>query len=205
MAEPFLTFDDTRMRLDQTYCEYKGKPVFVQATGHNQLIAYSVYQRDGEGVRVDVEDKDFSYTSLQLGYVEWNGEVYYLSRAPARQQHAGIHRSQIDSDPFMRSGIQHNHLATKEFENCLTGSHRKADRAVQILEDNPDTNGAVIHRHFALKKLDNYQIGMFFRSRFVAFHVGELRFIILPHLNDKSFVRKAIERNKLGVSLYENF
>lgn len=195
MAEPFLTVDDARMKLDSTICSYKGKPYWVTVRDFDEV---SISPLDhGRAKRIQISDDDFSYAALPLGYMNYGHDVYYLSRLPARQNKAGLSQGNVVTDPFLRGD---NYFGQNCMGDCIMGLHPPLKVALVTLE-NPVQQGVAIHRHVALKKLDKYRLGLFYRTRLIATSDGINALFTLVRSQDTSFMLRILRNLDLGLKL----
>lgn len=82
---------DAHMRLTRSVVRFENEPVYVLEVAPT-LEMHTWDMRTSEKHRHDIKanDKRLDISSIPLGYVNYNGEGYYASRAPARAQKQGV-------------------------------------------------------------------------------------------------------------------
>lgn len=199
MAIPFLSGEDTRMRLDRTICMYKGKPYHVSANGDSATFIYLTTlsgRGNGDYTEIKVTDPLFCYKAPLLGYMQYGNMAYYVMRIPLRQQKAGISKDCLITEPALPAG---NYFATSSFEKCILGKHTKYQTALEQVQSGK-FHSVPIHRYVAIGISDGSQsIGLYYRTRLVGMqspHTGRFQLIDGP---DTSFVQRILDNLKLGV------
>lgn len=189
------------MRLNGTICMYGDKPVYVRTDDDRQekdtIFAWPLGHTGEHGKRfsVKVSDEAFSYMAPTLGYIDWMDNVYYLSRAPIRQNHAGLPRDYITTNPPIRGN---DYFYSKNMERCILGKHPKYTTAFNRVLSGK-AKGVPFHRHFAVASYDGIRIGIFHRTRLVGVYDNYTESFNLLPTPDLSFIRKMLE--KLRVDL----
>lgn len=80
---------DLSLKLNDSICRYKGEPVYIRVDG-SRLLLYTMTQTNSPFANIKGNDPDFDISSVPLGYVQYKGEVGYLTRIPVRKTKQGL-------------------------------------------------------------------------------------------------------------------
>lgn len=206
----YLTRDDVHMRLDNTACMY-GKKWYYMRTAEREAVAdfhvmagYELGKPARNPVMIDVRDKDFCCKSPVLGYMNYGGETYYISRIPDRRQKQGLNQQSLISTNGWGPGG--NYINTAEFKDMLVGKYPKQDAALAtVLVDQEEpgnervNNSVAFHRNFCYRKLGGNAIGMMYKERLVALYDKDTERFQLIQNKETSFMERILDKN--GVTL----
>lgn len=175
MGRAFLSMDDVRLRLHKTVCMYKGEPVYVNVddigTDHKvrvcPLVAVANASLDKYKL-VDYREDAFDYKYMELGYMNYKNNTWFLARNPERKNHQGLKYDCIHSTPYI--GDEHSYINwffSSAMHDCIMGKYPTLTEALDKLR-NEDAKGVAVHRDFAVKWIDNNNIGMFYREQLIS-------------------------------------
>lgn len=144
--------DDVRRMLVNHVCMYKGEPVFVtRSSTHRVNVSYL---KDPFVVEtIDYRVAEFTYKSPPLGYLNWQGEAFYLTRTPAEGYHSpalSMHALKIPEALYPKIDTS-RFLQTKELAVCIKGEHPSFADAIKAVREGEATSMA-FHRHFAIDR-----------------------------------------------------
>jgi hypothetical protein len=158
---------DAQMRLQNTVILYDGEPVWISEVG--QVGAgdpkgdiFRVYIRPlpingKEAERKFISSKKFDLAPFPMGFMNKNGNVYYCSRLPRRQQRQGLSNqtfacSLIDGSSVERPRREFNleNLVSDQcFLDCIKGKYPNVAEATRQIEEG-NIQGVAFHRCFAI-------------------------------------------------------
>lgn len=176
MGRAFLSMDDVRMRLHKTVCMYKGEPVYVNVDDIGQdhkvrvcpLAAVANASIDKYKL-VDYREDAFDYRFIELGYFNYKNDCWFLSRNPERKNHQGLRYDCISASPNDLSEY-HSYIQwffSPSMHDTIMGKYPKLSEALDKLR-HEDAKGVAVHRDFAVKWIDNNNIGMFYRDQLIS-------------------------------------
>lgn len=195
MAQDYLNAQDIQLRLGNSICFLDDKPVYVTAyvRGEQETYPYvycfTLGDLRGKPTKIDHRDERFSDRAPQLGYMHLNNTAYYLKRGPYRYQNQGLREENIIVCGV--EGRMHDFLTSKSMEDCILGNHTTMDMALIELNINRERSIS-IHRHVAVSKIDNKNIGLHYRGRLVAIKGAEDWNWLAGE--DKAVVRRLVEK-----------
>jgi len=216
MALEIYGHEDVIMRLDRTICMYKDIPYFVTVTTGQEMdptnknlvkdIKLTPLKGTEKSIFINHTDKEFSYSSLQLGYMLYRDTItekkmaFFMTRAPRRIQKQGLAIEYTLSEPSKRFP-DNRWFSGAAMYDCITGNHPRLSKAIEKIE-NETHSSCPIHRHLAVGRLDSpsrcKRIGLLYRARLIAYldtmsDVDDKRFVLFPS-HDASFMKKLIDK-----------
>lgn len=166
MGAAFYDEEQKRMKLDRTICLYKGNPVFIR-TDTNEDYKVVVYPLGNptQPIYVDYRDDDFDYLAFPLGYTNWRGAAYYVSRLPERQNAQGLAAHCVCVRPRNMPGLIEWHSST-EASNTIKGIYPTLDVALDTVSYLPGKPKSVaFSRYFAIECVQRGIVTLNYRGR----------------------------------------
>lgn len=201
----FVTYDDVRMKLHNSFILHKGKIVVALADvqqrpgGNNHMInVYPPKQRSRfyNGVQtpttVDYRSDDVDISSIPLGYINTADTAILLERHPFRKNNQAVTVNCVYAFPRDRAG---DVMYTENIQSLITGEYPSFEDALAKILDG-DANSVAISRLFALSVSDDI-IVLRMRKRDIGY-IASGR-LVLYELPDRSFIIKQLLR--LGVTV----
>ena len=198
MAEAYRNQADLNQRIDSSICTWDGVPYYVRAYD----VAYpevALYKLDSKlykpYMKVDHTDDRFVDRSPSLGYLNYMGHCFYISRMPYRRYNQGLRSDSIES---ICGNLPRDHrwFTSAAMSDCILGvypSLRKARQTLDIFE----ATGVAVHRHIALKYIDRRLLGMYYRDRLVALWNTRTKAWDYQDPDEYSIIRKIIRKTGL--------
>ena len=193
--EEYLSRDDARLRLHQTVCLYKGKPVYVRLDNEDHETPYECkiweLSKVNKGVRaktIDYRDKDFNAKEIELGYCQAGMTAVYLSRLPVRQNQQGLKHDNILSEP----GNIPYEFYSDNMEHCIIGKHRPLKTALAMLNDGYEK--IPLSRILAVGWLDRTKIALYYKEQIVALKEDTTNRFNIISSKTSSFVMRIIDK-----------
>jgi hypothetical protein len=200
MGRAFLSMDDVRMRLHKTVCMYKGEPVYVNVddigTDHKVRICPLVATPNASLEKyklVDYREDAFDYRFMELGYLNYKGNCWFLSRNPERKNHQGLKYDCVSASP----GDLNDHYSyinwffSAGMNDTILGKYPKLSEALDKLRD--DAKGVAVHRDFAVRWIDTNNIGMFYREQLISIKEDVTdKFNLIPK-RSTSYIQRFLE------------
>jgi len=140
MLDPRVSVEDLRTFWKGCIAIHEGEPVLVINVGSdgNKKVAQVKSLKDGNIERVWIkEDNTLTPPDSRLGYVNLNGLVVYVSRAPVRRFMMGINDSNIkvgkliDFFRYERGEIHSLSTSSMEFYRTLKGIYPSLPEAIE--------------------------------------------------------------------------
>lgn len=140
MLDPRVSVEDLRTFWKGCIALYEGEPVLVinVGTDGDKKVAQVKNLKDGNINRVWIkEDNTLTPPDSRLGYVNLNGLVVYVSRAPVRRFMMGINDSNIkvaklvDYFRYERGEIHSLSTSSMEFYRTLKGQYPSLTEAIE--------------------------------------------------------------------------
>jgi hypothetical protein len=163
LAIPYENVADAQMRLQGTVVLYENHPVFIREVaavgqGDPKEDIFRVYiqqlpldrQRDAE--RKFISSKKFDMAPFPMGFLNYQGNVYYASRVPRRQQRQGLSEGTFSCNP---TGVSLPPLpfgtatGLPEFVDMVEGRYPSFNDAVRQIEHG-EAGGVAFSRSFAI-------------------------------------------------------
>lgn len=160
----YETVEEANMRLSSTVVLYEGEPVYItevrqlnEDDAKNEIYrVYSTplpYRRDARAERKLISSGKFDLSPFRMGFMNFGGHAYYLSRNTARQNRQGLSERSLtivgppDQPPIRLSNI----ISEQEFVDMIKGKYPSMEEAVKMLQQ-PEYNAVAVSREYALKK-----------------------------------------------------
>lgn len=174
MAVPYYNREDLSMKLDRTICMYKGSPVFIVVNRHADpsngvdVVGYPLGAEmiPANAINIKVSSKQFDDRSLPLGYINYNGSAYYLTRVPWRRNLQAISATNVTSTPRIPGDDRYRYFTSKAMEACILGRYPSKDEALKVL--GRGATSLAISRSVALFWEPAKNIAVKFKGRHVA-------------------------------------
>lgn len=155
MAYEEAGLDDLNTLFLQTVIRYKKQPVYVKAiTNNRELVLQALENVKEKFPEISLTDSDLDFTPVPLGFANYNGNAFYLSRIPSRQYKQGLASNNLVVDCLTEGNK--TALASKELKkvcnrsisSCILGKYPSLQQALKLI-----TEGALsvaFHRQFAV-------------------------------------------------------
>ncbi len=159
MGLEYHNYEDAGMRLANSVCFWDGHPYYVTqvegSTRNSTKVRLWPFNRVSSGTTkdtmvVDYTDDRFDYTPKQLGFLNYDGNCYFLTRIPARIQKQGLVSEQVTCTSSPRFYIG-DVFTSNAFESMLLGNYPTLDNCLKKLSENPYTVGMAFSRNFCVR------------------------------------------------------
>lgn len=123
---------DLELKLYGTVCRYKGVPVYIGQTSAKLLHLYDITRKESVA-SISPNDPDFDTATPQLGYMNYEDQVYYVSRPPLRRTRQGIDTRNTVFKPLVgRFNYPPEHLLySVQFRDMVMGNYPKLDSVLE--------------------------------------------------------------------------
>jgi hypothetical protein len=156
--------EEANFRLHGTIVLYDGEPVYISQVAHEPDLPkgdiFRVYtqslpvsnRRDPE--RKYISSGKFDLAPFKMGFINLDGNVFYLSRTTARQNRQGLNDRTFEAAPLRNvPGVVAPSLGdlirTKEFYDTIKGRYPSMEDAMARLREE-GVSGVAISREYAL-------------------------------------------------------
>lgn len=118
---------------------YRKKPVYVNKVDFDKgLIVYDLEDMKTKVGNINVEDPDFDFTPVPLGFCNHNKDALYVQRIPKRQYKQGLCKGNISAlgitADASREGI--NSILTgkvRSLAHCIKGNYPSITSAIKMV------------------------------------------------------------------------
>lgn len=190
--EKYLNRNDLHMRLHGTLCLWKGEPVKVHvddSPGYPETSITVQPLNKNKSEVIDYTSDEFTPHGIKLGYVNYEGFAYFVSRLPLRRNMQGLTTGNIN----VSHGGPKALLFSKSMRDCILGKYPSIKEAREKFEGMHSS--VAISRNFSIVRE-----GSFYYLDYRAKRVGTLNrddtFQIFDSPNS-SFIRRALDREGL--------
>jgi hypothetical protein len=192
--------NDLQDRVGNTICLYKGHPYHVNVVGDRvdlyKMTEYPSCLNRPPVYSVPHTDPDFDWRSPQLGYMNYKGRVWYLTRRAARQFRQGLTAQVIEGSP---NRYERNWFYTKSMQDCITGVYPTYQEALEMIKNIPNTTQVAFDRRLALVSAGTGVLHLHHRQRMIGvMYEATNRFFIIPS-PDYSFLVKYVKKKGVPV------
>lgn len=200
MAEKYYAEEDKVRRIGNTICTYKGMPVAVMGRtqwrdrplGEEDVYVSKTLARGNNMYDpaswdvVKYTSPDFSDRTFPLGYMNYGGQAYYLSRSPVQQQSQGLTRGVINSIP----AVQNLPIFSQEMEDCILGKYPTLSECLSTLGKGYSTKSMAFSRDFAVAKIGRAWFILSYKGREIGIKAtNENNFSVWKHRDNKIITR----------------
>lgn len=195
MVKAYLNAEDLRMRLHDCLVFYKGEPYIVSCDEINfPDIALKTLVRKVHAHTVDHRDVYLDTGTPNLGYMNYNGETYYISRMPNKRQHQAVKIDNLSVSPNRPNVRNWGH--TRAFYNCLMGDYPRPNTALQGVLGGL-VRSMAISRDFAISSQSQQKIALMYKDREVGYYdPSTLKVSIVP-TPESSWIKNLIIKEGL--------
>jgi hypothetical protein len=169
---------DAQMRLQNTIVLYDKAPVYITKIGNVgpgdpkpdtfRVYAFPLPYNKKDRVALDpfadeenqkqlrkfISSKKFDLAPFPMGFVNRDGQVYYTSRAPRRQQKQGLSEGTFTVRSLLPGGRPFGFMdafSSQEFADCVNGKYPSLEEATEMLKQE-EIRAVAFCRTFALVK-----------------------------------------------------
>ena len=202
---------DLKMYLNETIVMYKGEPHMVnvklrdergKSMTDNKRIQLRHLSADRPAFETTTDDKDLVTKNFSLGFCNYNGRAYLISRRAGRRQRDGLCSNAITYEHVGKKdprGLDfYSMLHSASFAACLRDEYPSYENALdKIFDETKRVQSIAFSKDFALVKLDRFNVGIYYRSTQIAYANRKSRnanFLESPNI---SFMMKRLDA--LGV------
>lgn len=167
LSVPYENIHDAQMRLQNTVVLYDGEPVWITEVAERgdgdpkddifRVYAHPIPMKAREPkaqMRKFISSKKFDMAPFPMGFLNKDGQVYYCTRLPRRQQRQGLSNGTF-SCTLVPAQLQiaiprlEQLVVAPEFYACIKGLYPEYDEAVKEIERG-NASSVAFHRQFAL-------------------------------------------------------
>jgi len=169
---PYINQNDVHMRLNNTFCMYDGKLVFVVVNAGFDVGTITIYPADtlaaSKAKMISVTDPKFSFILPELGYVNTEQFAVYLSKTPDRIQKQGLDthvlRAAVHNKKQYFDGSIVTLVYSPSFQDMLDNRYPSLQEALPaVLEKDKDS--VAISKHVAVGSVARNMLCLFYDSR----------------------------------------
>ncbi len=199
MVKKYLNASDVRMKLQRSVVFYKKVPHYVDLppdpeSPWDHIRLTPLAGKNKSSFVLPHDDENIDTSAPLLGYINYKGRAYYLSRIPGRVSSQGLKNDVIISNP---RNISSSYFVSPEFSDALLGKYPKLDTAEGMLYSLAWSSVA-ISRTFAIGVKDDLRIGLYQQGNLIGDQVKSGEYT-LNNFKGSSFTKKLLE--KVGVVL----
>jgi hypothetical protein len=169
LSVPYENLGDAQMRLQGTIVLYDGEPVYITdvrevGPGDPKGDIFRVYAsplpydpgiRRAEEMRKFISSKKFDLAPFPMGFMNFQGNVFYCTRLARRQQRQGLSAGTLSALPVGNPTVGAHRFETlisvPEFLDCIKGRYPTVAEATRQIEEAGAT-GIAFSRSFCLVK-----------------------------------------------------
>lgn len=200
MKSEHFNYDDAVKKLYGSIILYKGDPCYV-STGDNARshllltpIGEEFFKKDkSKYIKVHYNSSDLDISIPTLGYLNYNGNAYYLSRSLGRINKQGISRDTIDCIP---SRYDEDMFYSSSMIDLLKGIYPTFDEALQRIKEVNGPCSVAFHKHLAIHFQGNHTIS--YRARSIGSFNLKTRSISIFPGEQASFFEKLVKELEIG-------
>lgn len=137
--------DNISMRLLNSVVRVGKTPVYVIDAGAQEIRYKSL--TSGRENTINLKSPRLDLSPIPLGYVNYRGEIYYLSRMPVRKYKQGLSSESLNMNG--RNGRAKDVLRSKALAKCVLGQYPSQQEAIQRIKDG-EIMGLAFSRQFAI-------------------------------------------------------
>lgn len=198
----YLNRSDASMRLDGTICLWKGEPVYVRfnCDGGKNGDRVNISYFDGSNRRqrvVTYTSKDFTFYPIRLGYMNRNGNVYYLARLPNRRQKQGLCSNNVEITPM--SSLSSGWFPSTSLYNLIMDIYPTSEDVRVMLEKGQE--GIALDRDIAFRKASKGFYKVFLKTQLMGTYETNEGRINLLNNSMTSIFQRILEARGFGVWL----
>lgn len=203
---PFIRQEDVELRLHNTVCMYKNKPVFVTVSrdwdvNNVHIVPLSkALDNSVKRVVVNIGSDDFVALVPELGYINFLKNATSLKRVSGRVQKQGLstdcvgYRPGDSLDGFPRNSW----FFSKAMEDVLENVYPTQSSAFSSTMAEEGSSYA-FHKHIAFSN-KKHVINLEYRGRAVGFYdANRERFFLFDTLKDRSFLEQILNNHGVKV------
>lgn len=146
-----INVNDAQMRLAGCVVRYSNTPVYISRVFESGGDVFCEFNKLGEmdegHRRRKVNDENWNFKPVRLGYVNLRGETFFVERAPVRKWKQGLHPDNIHIVPDFRDGRK-GILTTMALRSCINGDYPSIETAVDRINNKWISHA--FHRFYAL-------------------------------------------------------
>jgi hypothetical protein len=140
MAKTYANADDVFRRLQETIVFYKGRPYFVSVNNENwkkvTLTDYTnlLFKNPEKHLPITIahDDKELDTSAPQLGNINHEGNVSYVSRRPLRRQNQGLIIGNCYTNPKLHGGWYYTRGVWEMLMNIYPSQEEALEKVRQL-------------------------------------------------------------------------
>lgn len=175
----FSTLRDGKMRLDNTVVRYESKLIYIKEVieAGNSFALRIKYLSSGRSDTIPYDPRTLNYDPVPLGNMNYQGDVYFCTRMPARMYKQGLHKDAFRSFHYKKRYVRIQ-LVTKSLIETVNNRYPDLKQVSAYLEQGMMA-ACAFSRHFSLS--DDYRL--WFNNRV---HIGHVK----TDLSDYSLLKQ---------------
>ena len=188
--ERYLSREDLSLRLDGTMCMYGDEPcqVCVDPDQVGDEIKIKYLTKDARWRTIEYTEDKFTPHGIELGYINYAGMAYYITRQPVRRNQQGLNFQNI----HVSDGGSTSILFTVQTRDCIKNIYPSLRKSYDNVSAGSDLSCA-FHRDFCIYHLEKALKSLKYKNRTVGF-IGKNYEIQLVDGPDASFIRRILHR-----------
>ncbi len=202
---PYINQNDVHMRLNNTFCMYEGKLVFVTVNTTFDVGTITIYPPDtlsaAKARMISITDPKFSFVLPELGYLNTDECAVYLSKNPDRIQKQGLDSQVLRFTPHNKR--QHldssvsSIVSSSYFQNMLDNKYPSLQEALHLVLEKKKESAA-ISKHVAIGSVARNMLCLFYDTRPIGMYNRKRGVFSITDERMPSLVLSRL--NRLGVS-----
>lgn len=131
--------EDLVQIFSDTVVMYRKKPVYITKVDFNKgLTVYALEDMKTKLGNINVEDPDFDFTPVPLGFCNHDKDAFYLQRAPRRQYKQGLCKGNmvatgITPNASKEGGMSIVTAKVRSLAHCIEGRYPTVASAIKMV------------------------------------------------------------------------